>query len=280
MLAASVNDASPQPVAPSEPAPAPRPARPLPEGEGTLRSPSRASQLPTKTQVTSPRRRRPACQVRRRVARERDPRGAGRRARRGQALTLVDLLDRLEVRGGLRIAFKVPHEAWTTFDRLFEAHWGGERAPAPAPRQSCRRTTVDRRSGDGTESGCALRPRKRPTGLPGRIRQATAPRRCCAANPSTSCRPELAIMERMLSRLAIRLATRKKPPPGANEWAGAVDLRRSFRTHSGRRASCWTLPAAPARSTSRGSCCYTTRAAPWTRTPACSLPLRSRCAAS
>src|SRR5262249_52767230 len=47
---------------------------------------------------------------------------------------LVDALDRAEVRRGLRIAFKVPREAWTTFDRLFDEHGGGVVAPeVPVP---------------------------------------------------------------------------------------------------------------------------------------------------
>src|SRR3989442_999223 len=41
------------------------------------------------------------------------------------ALTLVDLLDREEVHRALRIALKVPREAWEVFDRLFDEHWGG-----------------------------------------------------------------------------------------------------------------------------------------------------------
>src|SRR5215510_6000903 len=50
------------------------------------------------------------------------------------ALTLVDLLDRAEVRRGLRIALKVPRDAWPTFDRLFDEHWGGATVPdVPVP---------------------------------------------------------------------------------------------------------------------------------------------------
>ena len=36
------------------------------------------------------------------------------------ALALVDLLDRAEVHRTLRIAFRLPRNAWDEFDRLFE----------------------------------------------------------------------------------------------------------------------------------------------------------------
>ena len=55
-------------------------------------------------------------------------RGAGVRVGLGDevdaatALTLVDLFDRSEVHRALRIALKVPREAWATFDRLFEEY--------------------------------------------------------------------------------------------------------------------------------------------------------------
>src|SRR3970040_33764 len=56
------------------------------------------------------------------------------------ALRLVDLLDRAEVHRALRIALKVPREAWETFDRLFEEHWGGRPVPDhPALREAARR---------------------------------------------------------------------------------------------------------------------------------------------
>ena len=42
-----------------------------------------------------------------------------------QALGLVDRDDRDEVRTALRIALKIPREAWTAYDRLFAAFWTG-----------------------------------------------------------------------------------------------------------------------------------------------------------
>src|SRR5258705_64656 len=45
------------------------------------------------------------------------------------ALALVALLDRSEVHRTLRIALRLPRDAWETFDRLFEEYWDGRRAP-------------------------------------------------------------------------------------------------------------------------------------------------------
>src|SRR5262245_53008303 len=45
------------------------------------------------------------------------------------ALALVDLLDRAEVHRALRIALRLPREAWDAFDRLFGEYWDGRRAP-------------------------------------------------------------------------------------------------------------------------------------------------------
>src|SRR5262245_46460748 len=56
-----------------------------------------------------------------------------------EALEHLDLLDRTEVRRGLRIALKVPHEAWQEFDRVFDEHWGGSEhldVPTPPPGQT------------------------------------------------------------------------------------------------------------------------------------------------
>jgi len=56
------------------------------------------------------------------------------------ALALVDLLDRSEVHRTLRIALRLPRDAWETFDRLFEEYWDGRRAPHhPALDQAMKR---------------------------------------------------------------------------------------------------------------------------------------------
>src|SRR5579859_1866860 len=61
--------------------------------------------------------------------------GVGDEIDAGNALALVDLLDRAEMHRALRIALKVPRESWPEFDRLFERYWGG--APErPDPRRA------------------------------------------------------------------------------------------------------------------------------------------------
>lgn len=145
------------------------------------------------------------------------------------ALTLVDLLDRHEVHRGLRIALKVPRDAWATFDRLFDEHWGASAAPErPVPRQALPRdhrgplqwqwdgervrlaTAEPARSGDDEPgySAAALLRRKPFDQLSAR---------------------ELAAMERLLARLALRLAARRSRRLIPTRGRGVVDLRRSFR---------------------------------------------------
>jgi hypothetical protein len=145
------------------------------------------------------------------------------------ALRLVDLLDRAEVRSAMRIAFKVPHEAWATFDRLFDEHWNGAIAPEvpiPPPANPRDRRAPLQWRWDGA-----------------RVRlEAPDPDRSDDAKPSHSrepllrrkpfdriSKPELAEMERLLARLARRLATRRSRRLTPTRGRGRVDLRRSFR---------------------------------------------------
>ena len=144
-------------------------------------------------------------------------------------LPLVDLLDRAEVRRGLRIAFKVPREAWTTFDRLFDEHWGGATAhevPIPPP-------------ADQREAGRALQWRW--DGARVRL-EIGEPERVGAEEPGYSSEQflrgkpfdrisesELAAMQRALSRLARKLAARRSRRLVPSSGRGLVDLRRSFR---------------------------------------------------
>jgi uncharacterized protein with von Willebrand factor type A (vWA) domain len=157
--------------------------------------------------------------------------GLGDEIDAARGLTLLDLLDRREVRDGLRIALKVPHEAWATFDSLFEAHWGGEQAQArPAPRREVLR---DHRGP----------PRFRLDGKQVRLVTAGAPDQGAGEDapgysPEALLRRkpfnelsagELASMERLLARLALRLATRRGRRLVPTRGRGTVDIRRSFR---------------------------------------------------
>lgn len=145
------------------------------------------------------------------------------------ALKLVDLLDRAEVRRGLRIALKVPRDAWASFDRLFDEHWGGAAvpevpvAPPAYPRES-RRPAQWR--WDGERVRLVVPEAERPTGdEPGYSPESQLRRK---PFDEISAR-ELAAMERLLARLALRLATRRSRHLVPVRGRGAVDLRRSFR---------------------------------------------------
>jgi uncharacterized protein with von Willebrand factor type A (vWA) domain len=146
------------------------------------------------------------------------------------ALVLVDLLDRAEVHRTLRIAFKLPHDAWELFDKLFAEYWDGRRAPEhPALRQAQQR---DRRGPaqwrwDGERVRLAMpdEPQEPQGEQPGYSPEAVL-RRKPFDQLSAS---ELAAMERLLARLALKLATRRSRRRVPTVARGIIDLRRSFR---------------------------------------------------
>lgn len=144
------------------------------------------------------------------------------------ALTLVDLLDRSEVQRGLRIALKVPRDAWATFDRLFDAHWGGKAAddvPVPPPAYPRDQRGAQWRW-DGARVRLVLPESERPDGdEPGYSSEAML-RRKPFEELSAS---EVAAMERLLVRLALRLAARRSRRLVPTRGRGVVDLRHSFR---------------------------------------------------
>jgi len=143
------------------------------------------------------------------------------------ALPLVDVLDRAEVRSGLRIAFKVPHEAWTIFDRLFDEQWGGATEvpvpPAANPRE--RRGALQWRW-DGTRVRLEAQLVQPTDGeVPG-----YSPEQLLRRKPfDRISEAELKAIERLLARLARRLATRRSRRLVPTSGRGLVDLRRSFR---------------------------------------------------
>jgi hypothetical protein len=146
------------------------------------------------------------------------------------ALGLVDLLDRAEVHRALRIAFKVPREAWEAFDRLFEEHWGGRPLPDHAAlREAARR--APRASAqwrwDGERVRLAL-PEERE--LPQGDTPSFSPDAVLRRKPFEQfSQSELAAMERLLARLALKLATRRSRRRVPSAAGGITDLRRSFR---------------------------------------------------
>ncbi|HTO47549.1 MAG TPA: VWA domain-containing protein [Burkholderiales bacterium] len=144
------------------------------------------------------------------------------------ALTLVDLLDRAEVRRGLRIALKVPRDAWATFDRLFDEHWGGTAAPeVPLPPPTYPREHPGARwRWDGARVRLEL-----PESAPPEGDEASySPEALLRHKPFDQLSAgELAAMERLVARLALRLAARRSRRLLPTRGRGSVDLRRSFR---------------------------------------------------
>jgi len=159
-----------------------------------------------------------------------------------QALGLIDRDDRDEVGSALRIALKIPREAWTAYDRLFSAFWTGadlieppDLPPQPPPRE--RREPprllswdpVRRRMSEPDEDADnpgGTREGTRPAASP----QALLRRKSFDASAWTA--QEMAAMERMLARLAHRLATcrsRRWVPSVGMPVRGRFDPRRSYR---------------------------------------------------
>jgi len=145
------------------------------------------------------------------------------------ALALVDLLDRAEVHRTLRIAFRLPRDAWEAFDRLFEEYWDGRRAPHhPALDQAMKR---DRGPAQWRWDGQRVRlemleERERPEGdTPGYSPQAALRRKPFEEFSEG----DIAAMERLVAQLARRLATRRSRRLVSAPARGIVDLRRSFR---------------------------------------------------
>jgi len=144
------------------------------------------------------------------------------------ALTLVDLLDRDEVAGALKCALRIRREHWTVFDELFGRLWRERRPAAHVERHG---RAIDRavpRGGgaagavpDGTEGG-GDGPE---SGEPGYSADEALRRKPFEAMSER----EIAEMERLLARLALRLATRRSRRFVPTRGRGLPDLRRSLR---------------------------------------------------
>jgi uncharacterized protein with von Willebrand factor type A (vWA) domain len=152
------------------------------------------------------------------------------------ALGLVDLLDRAEVRRALLASLKVRRRDQAAFDAVFEALWSAdeprttERAPEAAarrppgrfhgPSNPAARPPLAGAAAPAAEAGAE------PEGTtPGYSREALLRRK-----PFDECTErDLADMERLLSRLSIRLATERSRRLVPTRGRGQVDLRRSFR---------------------------------------------------
>ena len=152
-----------------------------------------------------------------------------------EALTLIDLFDRDEVYRALRTTFKVQHRDWATFEELFEQWWSGL-----SPVSS--RTEKQRPAADGGHRvhghRQSLEPlmeplppvvdSERPTGdgeQPGSSSEVLLRRKPFEEWTSL----DLAAMEEIMARLALKLATRRSRRLTPTRSRGIVDLRRSLR---------------------------------------------------
>ena len=167
-----------------------------------------------------------------------------------EALSLVDLGDRDEVRRALRAAMKIRPRDAAAFDELF-ARWWSKRPPreaAETPRPEQPRfddPARPPRPGRERRSGPRLAgPERGPTPATARSEVPAGSEAPTGEEPGYSpeallrrksfeeCSPaDLEAMERLMARLALRLATRpsRRRLPARGAVRGEVDLRRSFR---------------------------------------------------
>jgi uncharacterized protein with von Willebrand factor type A (vWA) domain len=146
------------------------------------------------------------------------------------ALALVDLLDRNEVHRTLRIAFRLPRDAWDAFDRLFEEYWDGRRAPQhSALDQAMEREPRGpaRWRWDGERVRLEMpEGRERPEGdTPGYSPEALLRRKPFEEFSES----DLGAMETLVAQLAAKLAASRSRRLVPTPARGIVDLRRSFR---------------------------------------------------
>lgn len=147
------------------------------------------------------------------------------------ALTLVDVGDRDEVRLALRTALKIRPRDVQAFEELFAQLWSTQ-APdqAPAPRTGPRPPQLapprpgkgagNRPPGRAEEAGAVASGEE-----PGYSREALLRRKPFDELSAA----DLQAMERLLERLALRLATRPSRRRVPTRGRGETDLRRSFR---------------------------------------------------
>jgi len=153
------------------------------------------------------------------------------------ALTLVDLLDRDEVRRALLVSLRIRPRDRATFEELFHRFWiegvvsphhpaammrvvepvGAAGAPRPSP-------VVSARVSENSPASRQDEPEPE-GGIPG-----YSPEALLRKKPFDECTPgELEEMEQLLASLSVKLATRKSRRLAPTRGPGVVDLRRSFR---------------------------------------------------
>lgn len=143
------------------------------------------------------------------------------------ALALVDLMDRAEVHRAMRIALKLPPEAWALYDRLFAQFWDGIADPEPV--------SIDERRGPLQWRWDGMRVKLVPADgdeddAPEGDTRSYSPDPMLRRKPFEHCSAaEIAALERMLAQLAPRLAATRTRRLVPVHGRGYVDLRRSWR---------------------------------------------------
>ena len=147
----------------------------------------------------------------------------------GTSLTLVDLFDREDVRCALRVAFGIRRPRWELFDTLCDRWWsvGSGSLLGQTPSACTKVTPNGRRIGSWTvvtklveaaeDGGIG--------DLPGYSPDAAFRRKPFEDLSSR----EVDLMEQVLQRLALKLATRRSRRFTPTAGRGMLDLRRSFR---------------------------------------------------
>lgn len=159
-----------------------------------------------------------------------------------EALTRVDVTDRAEVHRALSASLKIRRRDRAVFDELFARLWAA-RAPGSSP---SRRSAAPGRGGPLARPGLGG-PAGEPgiesrTETPGGQRPGWSPEALLRRKPFDECSAaDLAAMERLLARLAAKLATRRSRRLVPAPARGMADLRRSFRRAVGTGGEFLTL---------------------------------------
>ena len=156
------------------------------------------------------------------------------------SLAAVDVGDRDEVRLALRTSLKVEHRAWPMFDHIFDSSWRAsgpsrersearkprrQRAPRPWPGHGNPLAEVARTIAEHGRVGPLDEPADPEAGRPG-----YSPRALLRRKSFDRCTDdELREMERLLTHVARKLATRRSRRLVPMPHGRTVDLRRSFR---------------------------------------------------
>ncbi len=169
--------------------------------------------------------------------------GLGDEIDAANALGHIDLADREETRLALRTALKLERRAWPLFDHLFDLHWrpGGPATDRTATDRPADRTVHQPVPRTWPGQGNPLAELARTIAERGRVgpaepaareagRPGYSPRALLRRKSFERCtEEELAAMERLIARVARRLATRRSRRLVPSSRGGVVDLRRSFR---------------------------------------------------